>query len=391
MKPEDTHANEAERTPRPKLPGEATRVIRSTLGAPVNGQPLHPGPVFAAPFFAAGDPEATAYTYGRSHNPGWTEVELAIGRLEVDAGHEAAGVRLFGSGLAAVAAVFGAVLRTGDKVVIAGDAYFAARQLLREQFAPLGVEVQEMAAAEMEVAGRLSGARLIWIETPSNPTLEVTDVRTVVRLARAAGALVAVDNTTATPLAQRPLELGADFSVCSDSKAMCGHSDVLLGHVAVLDPDWLAKIDRYRTLHGAIAGPMEAWLLLRSLGTLPLRLARSSENALRIAEFLSGREEVAEVLYPGLKTHPGHPVAAQQMRFFGPVLGFCLAGRAVAERFLERAKLISQATSFGGLSTTAERRARWGHDHIRAGFIRMSAGCEDIEDLLADFAQALDG
>ena len=371
--------------------GEATRIIQSTLRHPENGQPLHTGPVFAAPFFAAGDPAETLYTYGRSHNPTWTEVELAIGRLEVDPGHEPAGVRLFGSGLAAVAAVFGGVLRPGDKIVMAGDAYFAARQLLHEQFAPIGVKIVEVGAAEMILADTLANARLVWIETPANPTLEITDVRAVVQLAHAAGALVAVDNTTATPLGQRPLQLGADFSVCSDSKAMCGHSDLLLGHVAVRDPEWLAKIDRYRTLQGAIAGPMEAWLLLRSLGTLPLRLARISDNALHIAQFFQGRPEVMEVLYPGLSEHPGHAIAASQMRYFGPVLGFVLKGKSAAEQFLARATLVTEATSFGGLSTMAERRARWGHDRIRAGFVRMSAGCEDLEDLLDDFAQALDG
>jgi cystathionine gamma-lyase len=374
-----------------RVQGEATRVIQSTLRHAENGQPLHAGPVFAAPFFASGDPKETAYTYGRSHNPTWTEVELAIGRLEVDPGHEPAGVRLFGSGLAAVAAVFGAVLRPGDRVVLPGDCYFAARQLLQEQFAPHGIEIVEVDAAKMRLAETLSGARLVWIETPANPTLEITDVRAVVQLAHAAGALVAVDNTTATPLGQRPLELGADFSVCSDSKAMCGHSDLLLGHVAVRDQEWLTKVDRYRTLHGAIAGPMEAWLLLRSLGTLPLRLPHISKNALRIAQFLQGRPEVMEVLYPGLPEHPGHAIAAQQMRHFGPVLGFVLNSKSAAEQFLARAELVTEATSFGGLSTMAERRARWGHDRIRAGFIRMSAGCEDVEDLLADFAQALDG
>ena len=172
---------------------------------------------------------------------------------------------------------------------------------------------------------------------------------------------------------------------------MCGHSDLLMGHVATRDAELLERIDRQRTLTGGIAGPMEAWLLLRSLATLPLRLERSSANALAIAEFLAGREEVSEVLYPGLKTHPGHAIAAAQMNYFGPVLGFTLASKEAAEQFLSSAQLITEATSFGGVSTSAERRGRWGHDAIAPGFIRMSAGCEDIGDLLADMAQALDG
>jgi cystathionine gamma-lyase len=223
------------------------------------------------------------------------------------------------------------------------------------------------------------------VETPSNPELEITDIAAVAHLAHAAGALVAVDNTTATPWLQKPLELGADFSVCSDSKAMCGHSDLLLGHVAAASP-LIEGIDRQRTLTGGIAGPMEAWLALRSLATLPLRLERSCANALAIAQFLSSR---CDVLYPGLQRHPGHAVAAAQMTQFGPVLGFTLASQEAAENFLERAELITQATSFGGISTSAERRGRWGHDAIVPGFIRLSAGCEDVDDLLADIDQAL--
>jgi cystathionine gamma-lyase len=186
------------------------------------------------------------------------------------------------------------------------------------------------------------------------------------------------------------LALGADFSVASDTKSMTGHSDLLLGHVATRDTELHQKIDRWRTLTGGIVGPMEAWLALRSIATLPLRLERSCCNAQRIAEFLCRRAEVNSVLYPGLPGHPGHAVAARQMHFFGPVLGFVLADRAAAERFLARAKLVTEATSFGGIVTTAERRARWGGDAVADGFIRMSAGCEAAEDLIADIAQALD-
>lgn len=368
---------------------DSTRVVRATLSEAVAGEPLHAGPVFAAPFFAAGDPSATQYTYSRSHNPTWTHLEAAIAGLEMPDG--SAGVRVFGSGLAAVAAVFGAVLRSGDTVVIQNGTYFAARQLLEEMFGSMGVRVRGVGREELALPDVVDGARLVWLETPSNPHLDVTDIEAVVLVAKEAGALVAVDNTTATPLGQKPLALGADFSVCSDSKSMCGHSDLLMGHVATRDSELLQKIDRQRTLTGGIAGPMEAWLLLRSLATLPLRLERSSANALAIAEFLAGRNDVSEVLYPGLKTHPGHRVAAAQMSYFGAVLGFTLASKDAAERFLGSAELITEATSFGGVTTSAERRGRWGHDAIAPGFIRMSAGCEDIDDLLADMEQALDG
>ncbi len=372
---------------------EATRIIRAGLARARAGEPLHAGPVFAAPFQVAGDPAGVAYTYGRSHNPTWTELEHAIGLLE----GEGSGVRVFGSGLAAMAAVFGATLRPGDVVAAQEGAYFLARQLLEEVHVPAGVRVRTLAAAKMSDAAELAGVRLVWVETPSNPRLEVVDIAAVAAAAHAAGALVAVDNTTASPYAQKPLVLGADISVCSDSKAMGGHSDLLLGHVAVLDDELLTRIDRQRTLVGGIAGPMEAWLMLRSLATLPLRLERSSANALAVAEFLAGREEVAEVLYPGLAGHAGlpadagHAVARRQMRFFGPVLGFTLRSKEAAESFLRRCEYVTEATSFGGITTTAERRGRWEHDDIAPGFIRLSAGCEDVEDLIEDMGRALDG
>ena len=237
----------------------------------------------------------------------------------------------------------------------------------------------------------LAGAKLLWIETPSNPTMEICDIAALCEKAHAAGALVAVDNTTATALGQRPLALGADFSVASDTKSMTGHSDILLGHVATRDRELLQKIDQWRTLMGGVLGPMEAWLALRSIATLPLRLERSSANAQRIAEFLSTRTEVQERAVSGAEGRiPGTTIAARQMQYFGAVLSFELADKAAAERFFAKAKLVTEATSFGGTCTCAERRARWGGDAVPEGFIRMSAGLEDADDLLADIGQALD-
>ncbi|HMF64966.1 MAG TPA: PLP-dependent transferase, partial [Edaphobacter sp.] len=186
------------------------------------------------------------------------------------------------------------------------------------------------------------------------------------------------------------LALGADLSVASDTKSMTGHSDILVGHVAVRDLELRQKIDQWRTLTGGVLGPMEAWLALRSIATLPLRLERSCQNAQRIAEFLSTRAEVQQVLYPGLPSHPGYEIAQRQMRYFGPVVSFILRDKAAAESFLAASKLLTDATSFGGITSSAERRARWGGDQIAEGFIRLSAGCEDIDDLLEDIAQALD-
>jgi len=373
---------------------DSTRIIRSTLTAAVPGEPLHSGPVFAAPYHTPGDPADAPYSYGRSHNPTWTELERAIGQMESGPGYQASAL-VFASGMAATTAVFGAILRPGDAVVLPSNAYFAARVLAQEYFAKMGIELRDAptagnAQAQLLGGSKLRGAKLLWIETPSNPTMEICDIAALCEAAHRTGTLVAVDNTTATPLGQLPLALGADFSVASDAKSMTGHSDLLLGHVATRDPDLLAKIDQWRTLTGGVLGPMEAWLALRSIATLPLRLERSCENAQRIAEFLTTRKEVEGVLYPGLPTHPGHAVARRQMRSFGAVLSFILHDRAAAERFLGASKLLTEATSFGGITTTAERRARWGGDAIPEGFIRLSAGCEAIEDLIEDMAQALD-
>jgi cystathionine gamma-lyase len=385
---------------------DVTKIIRATLAPAVAGEPMHHGPVFAAPFHTPGDPAAAPYSYARSHNPTWTALEVAIAGMESgvegDGTPFAARALIFGSGMAAVAAVFGAVLRAGDVVVVPSDAYFAARVLLEQQFVSRGVTMRTAPTAEMERAGReglFEGARLVWLETPGNPTMEIADIRAVCVAARAAGALVAVDNTTATPLGQSPLELGAELSMCSDTKLMTGHGDLLLGHVAVKGgavvdrdgPDLYDRLLAWRTQVGAVVGPMEAWLALRSLATLPLRAERSSANALAMAEFLKSRPEVVNVRYPGLASDPGYAAAKGQMRLFGPVLSFVLKDREAAEGFLQRAELVTVATSFGGIVTTAERRARWGNDVVPEGLIRLSAGCEAIEDLLEDFGRALEG
>lgn len=373
---------------------DATKIIRSTLTRVAPGDPLHSGPVFAGPFHTSGDPANSPYTYARSHNPTWTSLEKAIGQME--SGQLASGegyqasTLVFASGMAACAAVFGAVLRPGDVVVLPSNAYFTARVLLEEYFAQTGVVLRSAPTAGNTQAELLEGAKLLWLESPSNPGMEICDIAALSEAAHRAGALVAVDNTTPTPLGQSPLALGADFSVASDTKSMTGHSDLLIGHVAVRDPELLAKLDQWRTLTGGVLGPMEAWLALRSIATLPLRLERSCENAQRIAEFLTTRDEVTSVLYPGLPTHPGHEIAARQMRYFGPVLSFILRDKAAAEAFLAKSTLLTEATSFGGVTTTAERRARWGGDAVADGFIRLSAGCEAIEDLIEDMAQALD-
>ena len=368
---------------------DATKIIRSTLTRFAPGEPLHSGPVFAAPYYTPGDPADTVYTYARSHNPTWTALEKAIGQMESGTGYRASAV-VFASGMAACTAIFGAVLRPGDVVVLPSNAYYTARLLMQEYFVKMGVVLRMAPSAGNAQAELLEGARLLWLESPSNPGMEICDIAMLSEAAHRAGALVAVDNTTPTPMGQLPLALGADFSVASDTKAMTGHSDLLLGHVAVRDLELRARIDQWRTLTGAALGPMEAWLAQRSIATLPLRLERSCENAQRIAEFLATRDDVVTVMYPGLPDHPGHTIAKKQMRYFGPVLSFVLRDRAAAETFLAKSTLLTEATSFGGVATTAERRARWGGDTVAAGFIRLSAGCEAVEDLIEDIEQALD-
>lgn len=362
---------------------DATRVLRAILGPEHQGAPFTAGPVFAAHFHAQGEMDRTTYSYGRSHNPTWTALETAIGILE-----EAEAV-LFGSGVAACFAVLGTELRTGDLVVIPSDGYYTLRLLLKEHLVPMGIRVREVPTDDAAIIGALEGARLLWLETPSNPGLDVCDLSRVISAAKAAGVPVAVDNTTATALGQQPLDFGATFSVASDTKAMTGHGDLLLGHVATRDESRAESLRSWRTHTGSIAGPMEAWLALRSLATLHLRLQRQCANALAVAEYLAAHAGVSRVRYPGLPSDPSHAVAAMQMQHFGPVIGFTLPSQEAAQRFLGGLHVIQEATSFGSVHSTAERRARWGGDAVAPGFIRMSIGCEAVPDLLADLEQSL--
>ncbi|MGH9868494.1 MAG: cystathionine gamma-lyase [Candidatus Polarisedimenticolia bacterium] len=364
---------------------DATRVIHAGLPEPSQGAPFLPGPVFAAPYHLSGDPASSPYGYGRQHNPTWTNFENAVGQLE---GGTAV---VFSSGMAAAASILGSVLRPGDAVVLPSDGYYTTRMLADGFFAQFGIEVRKAPTTGNAQGEHLDRAKLLWLESPCNPGLDVCDIAALARAAHDRGALVVVDNTTATVLGQRPLSLGADFSLASDTKALTGHGDVVLGHVAAGDPAWADRLRTWRTQFGAVPGPMEVWLAHRSLGTLDVRLERMVANALAVSRFLTGRPEVRRVRYPGLPGDPAHAVAARQMSRFGPIVSFELASAEAAERLLGGCRLVSQATSFGGLHTTAERRARWGGDKVPEGFIRLSAGCEHPDDLLADLAQALSG
>ncbi|MEY2516679.1 MAG: cystathionine gamma-lyase, partial [bacterium] len=235
------------------------------------------------------------------------------------------------------------------------------------------------------------GATLVWIETPSNPGLAVLDVQALAAAAHAAGARLAVDNTLATPLTQRPLRLGADLSVSSASKLLTGHSDLVLGYVAVADADRAQALRTWRGLTGAIAGPLETWLAHRSLATLDVRHERQCATALVLAEALAGRDDVTDVRYPGLADHPSHALAARTFGGrFGCVLCFDVGSEQRAQAFLAACRLVAEATSFGGVHSSAERRLRWGIDDVSPGFIRLSTGVEDARDLVADVFAALD-
>ncbi|MFE9368779.1 cystathionine gamma-lyase [Streptomyces sp. NPDC006711] len=368
------------------MTGDGTRSVRAGLPDPVAYEPTLPGPVFAAHFHLPGEASGP-YTYGRDTNPTWTHLERAIAELESP--DESAEAIVFASGMAAVSAVLLSQARSGDTVVLPEDGY-QALPLIREQLEAYGIEVRTAPTAGDAQLAHLDGAKLLWIETPSNPGLDVCDVRRLARAAHEAGALVAVDNTLATPLGQRPLDLGADFAVASGTKGLTGHGDLLLGYVVCRAPEFAARVRKWRKVVGAIPGPMEAWLAHRSLATLHLRADRQAENALALAQALAGRDEVTRLRYPGLPSDPAHRLASAQMRRFGCVVSFDLPDRAFAERFLAALRLVDDATSFGSVRSTAERRGRWGGDAVGEGFIRFSVGAEDAPDLIADVERALD-
>jgi cystathionine gamma-lyase len=351
------------------------REVGSEPGASVV-PPIAPASIYYLP----GTPSAV-HQYGRWTNPTWTALEEALAVLE-----DAACVAL-PSGMAAIAAVLSTQTTPGDRVVIPADGYYTTRSFADTLLVPLGVVIEPVPTGELEAAN-LAGVRLVHVETPSNPGLELCDLAVVIRNAKAAGAMVVVDNTTLTPFGQRPLDLGADVVVASDTKAPNGHSDVLMGHVASRRDDIVRAVRDWRKLVGAIPGHFEAWLLHRGLETLELRFERMCASAAILAERLGSHAAVASVTYPGLAGHPRHALARRQMLRFGSILGVTLRDAEAADAFIANAKLILPATSFGGVHTSAERRARWG-DRVPAGFIRLSVGIEPTEVLWQDIAAAL--
>ncbi|MEX1252029.1 MAG: cystathionine gamma-lyase [Hyphomonas sp.] len=345
------------------------------------GEPAALPIIASSTFHQPGDPDGTHF-YGRNGNPTVEEVEEEIGIIED------ADVVLFPSGMSAIASVFYAHLRPGDRMLVHSDGYYNARALLAAQLEPMGVHVQAVATADFAAAD-FTGVKLALIETPSNPGLDVCDIAAVAAKAKSAGTILVADNTTASPLCQRPLDLGADISVMADTKAMAGHSDILAGHVASRNGALMAPVRTWRRLAGAVVSPFDAYLLHRGLETLELRVARANANAMAIATALSGDPRVSGLRYPGLAGDPAHAVARRQMKGYGPIVSFCLESREAAEGFIERHPLAAAATSFGGVHSSAECRIRWG-DRVPAGFIRFACGVEPVADLVAATLAALD-
>lgn len=359
-------------TPAPDAPDAAKLLHLAAQGAG-KGDPLAPRITPASMFHLPGDPEPGLAIYGRDGNPTWDDTEAALAYLE------AAPTLLFPSGMAAITAALMATLRAGDRLLLPSDGYYTARMLADRFLAGFGVEVETRPTAHFAEGG-FEGIRAALIESPSNPGLDLVDIAAVTAAMRAAGAVSIVDNTTMTPFGQRPLELGADLIVASDTKAPGGHSDLIMGHVAGRDEALMARVRDWRTRSGAIPGPFEAWMLHRSLSTLELRFARMCDNAEAIAPLLAAHPKVVSVRYPGLASHPGQALAARQMARPGFMIGVTLASRAAAEAFIERCSLVEAATSFGGVHTSGECRVRWGDD-VAPGYVRLSVGVEPVRAL----------
>ncbi len=362
--------------------------------------PLHPETICVAAGHdgAAGEPVSAAvavsttyrqggeYEYIRDGSPTIEAFERAVGALE--GGHATA----FSSGMAASAAVLDA-LPAGARVVAPSVSYPGVRGLLGARAASGALEVEHVDQTDTDATVAAIGeASLVWVETPSNPLLGITDLAALAAAAHERGGAVAVDATLATPLRQRSLELGADFVVHSATKYIAGHSDSLLGVVITAGEDGRRELIERRALTGAVPGPFEAFLGLRGIRTLALRVERSEANAAELARRLAGHPGVSRVRYPGLPDDPGHELARRQMSGFGAMLAFELDGGAdTADGVCAAVRLIANATSLGGVETLIERRARYEAEraHVPASLLRLSVGCEHVEDLWTDLEQAL--
>jgi cystathionine gamma-synthase len=337
--------------------------------------------------------EHKGYDYSRVANPTRTALQLCLASLE-NAEHGVA----FSSGLGAVTTVMHLV-SPGERVVSINDVYGGVYRMFSQVYAPKGYEFEFLSAQEIgsELAAHIDErTRLVWLETPTNPLLNIVDIRAAAEAAHAAGALVVVDNTFATPYLQRPLELGADIVIHSTTKYLGGHSDVVGGFAATNDPTIAERLLFLQKSLGAVPGPFDCWLVLRGLKTLAVRMRQHCVNAHAIAAFLERHPAVEQVLYPGLPRHPGHQIAARQMRDFGGMISFLVASEQEAVALVGRTQIWKLAESLGGVESLIEHPARMTHASTAdapfaapRNLVRLSVGLESAEDLLVDLEAAL--
>lgn len=337
--------------------------------------------------------ESTGYEYSRDRNPTRSALEASIASLEGGAWGAT-----FATGTAAMMAV-AMLLRSGDHILMARDAYGGTFRLFQDYCPRFGVEVSmadltDLAAVEAAIQ---PNTKLVWLESPTNPLGRIADIAAIANLAHEAGALLAVDNTFATPYLQQPLTLGADIVMHSATKYLAGHSDVVIGALAGADPELHEQLYRQQVDVGAVPGPFDCWLTLRGIKTLPVRMDRHGANALKVAEFLHAHPKVEEVYYPGLPAAQGHELATRQMRNFGGIVSFRLADRDAAVSVCENTRIFQLAESLGGVESLIEHPDSMTHLAVSGteyaidpGVIRMSVGIENGDDLVADLAAALD-
>jgi cystathionine gamma-synthase len=334
------------------------------------------------------------FEYGRGGNPTRTALQTQLAAIEGGA-HAFS----FASGLAAEDTLLRALLRPGDEVLIGNDVYGGTYRLISRVLGPWGVKVRVANTSDIDaVTAALieHEPQVVWLETPSNPLLSITDIAAVSALGRAAGAVVVVDNTFATPILQRPLALGADVVVHSATKYLGGHSDVVGGAVILNDDELAEKVRFLQFAVGAVSGPHDAWLTTRGIKTLPVRMERHSESAIALARHLSVHPRVERVFYPGLPEHPGHEVAARQMSAFGGIVSLSLGTEAAARKFAESTRLFTLAESLGGVESLVNYPDAMTHASVRGtelavpvDVVRLSVGLETVDDLVDDIDQAL--
>jgi cystathionine gamma-synthase len=359
----------------------STRAVTAGRPPRADDSPLNT-PISLNSTFTAGGPIG----YGRYGNDTWSATESAISALE--------GGRslIFSSGMAAISAAF-SILPWGARIVASNQGYSGVMTLL-DQYSKSGrlkVSLVDISHTD-EVLAQLPGADLLWLESPTNPCLDVAELPQLISAAKAAKILVMVDNTFATALTQRPLEMGADVVMNSVTKFLSGHSDVLMGSLSTNSAELFASLESSRKFNGSIAGPFEAWLALRGIRTFPLRFAQSCKSAQELAQRLSAHPKVSRVRYPGLVTDSQHERAKKFMATYGAVLSFEVIGSGQdADRVCDSSSIITHATSLGGVESLWERRRRWPIESpsVPETLIRFSVGCEDVEDLWEDIQRAL--